>query len=47
MNSFADFKDIMGRLLRTPDNLVLRVENTGFVPGEFNQFKTQCYHKIL
>ena len=36
MNSFADFKDIMGRLLRTPDNLVLRVENTGFVPGKFN-----------
>ena len=33
MNSFADFKDIMARLLRTPDNVILRVENTGFVPA--------------
>ena len=32
MNSYADFKDIMSRLLRKSDDIELRIENIGFTP---------------
>ena len=32
MNSYPDFKDIMNRLLRGREDILLKIENVGFMP---------------
>ena len=32
MNNFSDFRDLMQRLTRTPDDIKMRIENIGFIP---------------